>query len=236
MGCAFPNFVRQFDAVIFPIGVETLSHRRPWANWVVIALVISLVVVVNGAPPPELGWQAPLNFILSLGYEAHLGWALASAGMLWVFGDGLCRRVGTLLYLLTVVFSGVASTVVHALMGASGAVGMLGAAHGCAGALVALYPKNELRLFSLSIYGMETDDLPLWLAGGIWFVVLLLLGGIEVGGLPWWQYAAGMLCGFACALLWCGMGMVERVRDENPTLWDRLMRRPGEDRANGAEG
>ena len=230
MGCAFPKFVREFDTVIFPIGVETLAHRRPWPNWGVIALVISLAVVVNGAPPPGLGWQMPLNFVLALGYEAHLGLALVSAGLLWVFGDGLCRRVGTGLYLLTIILCGVVSAMVHLHMGLSGAVGMLGAAHGCVGALVALYPKNELRLFSLSMYDWSTEALPLWLAGLLWWMILMVLGGMEIGALPWWQWAAGMLCGFVWVLLCCWMGLVERVRDENPTLWEMLVRPPREDR------
>lgn len=230
MGCAFSKFVRELDTVIFPIGVETLAHRRPWANWVVLALVISLAVVVKGAPPPELGWQVPLNFVLALGYEVHLGVALVSAGLLWVFGDGLCRRVGTVLYLLTIILCGVVSAMVHLLMGASGAVGMLGAAHGCVGALAALYPKNELRLFSLSMHDWSTEALPLWLAGLLWWMILMVLGGMEIGALPWWQWAAGMLCGFVLALLWCRMGLIDRVRDENPTLWDLFVRPPREDR------
>lgn len=230
MGCALPEIVHECGEVIFPIGVETLAHRRPWANWVVIALVVGIALLVEGAPAPNLSWQLPLNFVLSLGYEAHFGLALASVGLLWVFGDGLCRRVGTVLYLLTVIFSGVASTVAHALMGASGSVGMLGAAHGCVGALVALYPKNELRLMSVSVRDVDTCDLPLWAAGVLWWMILLVLGGMEVGALPWWQWAAGMLCGFACALLWCRMGLVEKVRDENPTLWEMLVCGSGEDR------
>lgn len=216
--------------VIAPIKIETLASGRPWTNWAVMAVCGAVFFLGGDVQMEPLALDRPFSLVTSLFYHAHVAYFAYSLLLLWVFGNVLCRSVGAVLYLHIFLASGVVGSVMGLLVAGAAMPGAVGAAHGVAAAVVALYPLNEATLLFLGRGDAGVFHVPLWMAGLGWLGICIFVALLEVSWLPWWPFVGGMLAGSLAGVLLPATGLVERVRDENPTLWDLLVRLPPEDR------
>lgn len=231
--------------ILLPIKLETLARRRPWGNWILMALCVLFWLITREDQDPEqlrqhlrLDWERPLNFAFNLIYHDHWMKLVVSLLGLWVFGNTLCATLGSVLYGLLFLWGGILAGMVQLALGESMTVGALGAAHAVVGATCAIYPKNVLRFFTPKARrhpGDEGDDepltseLPLLVAAVLEVLTTLLAIWLRLSFFPWWAHLGGFVAGLTLGMLCDAYGWFDKVRWENPTLLQMIRsHRPAE--------
>ncbi|MFK7739206.1 MAG: rhomboid family intramembrane serine protease [Planctomycetota bacterium] len=159
----------------------------------------------------------------------HGGWMhfLGNMLFLWIFGDNVEDRFGSVAFLLFYLGCGVAASLAHALADATSVVptiGASGAIAGVMGAYLFLYPKSRvLALIPIGFFLMDVVlPAPFFLV--YWFGLQLLQGAIDRGvggGVAWWAHVGGFVVGAAVA---GGLLLLERLQPKQIEVV--LSRRP----------
>lgn len=192
--------------LLFPYATRDVVYRRPWANYVVMAVTALLFPVFDAMPLRDaVGYYLGVD---AVGLVSHLfvhadGAHLAGNLMvLWVFGNAIAARVGHVAYVPLYLGLGVLTGAVHLLFGGGLAVGASGVVNAVIGLYLAFTPKNQVsfifvwfmpplaRRFAISSY---------WLIG-VWFILDLfgaLFGG---GGIAYGAHIAGLLLGLGAGV------------------------------------
>ena len=125
---------------------------------------------------------------------------------LWIYGDNVERRLGSLPYLAWYLLTGAAATLFHALF-ASGSeiplVGASGAISGVLGFYFVWFPKNQVRLlFLLPPFLMNMFEVPARLVLGVYLVIDNMLPFLFAGegGVAHGAHIGGFAAGAALAL------------------------------------
>lgn len=140
--------------MIIPIGTDVRLRRRPLGNWGLVALNVLVYLVEQGdgslvdAALPSLYGAAPsLNEYLTYQFRHGDVWHLAGNMLfLWIFGNAVCDRMGSINYVLFYLAGGVFAGIAFAygnnnlLLGASGAIAAVTTA------FLVLYPRVHVTL------------------------------------------------------------------------------------------
>lgn len=141
----------------------------------------------------------------------HGGWLHVAGNMLflWVFGDNIEARLGSLRYLLFYLAAGVVGNVAHVLANPGSlvpAIGASGAVAGVLGAYLVLYPRSRVRtLIFLGIF-ITVIEVPALLLLLYWFLVQLAngLAAVSMPGVAtvaYWAHIGGFALGMVVARL-----------------------------------
>ena len=112
----------------------------------------------------------------------HGGWLHVLGNMLylWIFGDNVEDRLGSLRYLAFYLLSGVAAAAGQGLISPAPMVGASGAVAGVLGAYLFLFPGSRVRtLIFLGLF-ITIVQLPALLVIGLWIVLQVLSGLAEL--------------------------------------------------------
>lgn len=227
---------------MFPIGDEN-RNARGWPVVVIVLLAINILVylyqmsldlphlgefiITYGAIPAELE-QGDDLYTLITSMFVHGGFAHIFGNMLFlfIFGDNVERRFGSVLFLLFYLASGIAATGAHMLTNAGSqvpTVGASGAISGVMGAYILLYPFNRVRVL---IWYWGVMHVPAFMFLGIWFLTQLVYGTMALSvptaqstGVAFWAHVGGFATGVVLAAMIAPFRR-EPVR-ENPqfTIW-----------------
>jgi membrane associated rhomboid family serine protease len=134
----------------------------------------------------------------------HGGWMhlLGNMWFLWIFGDNVEDRLGSVRYLMFYLICGLASALVHILFNFRSTVptvGASGAIAGVLGAYFVLFPGARV-LTLVPLFFLWTVRLPAVVMIGYWFVIQLLSGWASLamsaqGGTAWWAHVGGFVAG-----------------------------------------
>lgn len=140
----------------------------------------------------------------------HGGWAHIFGNMLylWVFGNNIEDRLGSLRYLLFYLTCGVAAAIGQGLVAPGPMVGASGAVAGVLGAYLVLFPAARVStLVFLGIF-ITVVQIPAMVVIGFWVVIQLLQGLAELritahgaAQVAYWAHLAGFLAGVALLFL-----------------------------------
>jgi membrane associated rhomboid family serine protease len=131
---------------------------------------------------------------------AHLGGNML---YLWIFGDNVEDRLGSVKYLLFYVIGGVVASLTHILTNPNSTIPTVGASGAIAavlGAYLVLFPGQKvLTLIPLGFW-LRMTMLPASLVLIVWFALqffqgVLTLGGPDVGGVAVWAHIGGFVSG-----------------------------------------
>lgn len=184
--------------------------RRPVAMYTLIALCVlaffwqllspnpEAATMQYGLVPDQLrgGYFLPLLTHMFLhGGLLHL---LGNMYFLWVFGDNVEDRLGSMRFLMLYFLSGVGAVVLHAVLTDRGdipVVGASGAIAGIMGAYAVLFPRARLvsLIFIFAVRWKTSTYLIIWL---IYQVIGAAMG---VPGIAWWAHIGGFFIGGAIA-------------------------------------
>ena len=163
----------------------------------------------GGAP---LIYLTVLSAMFMHGGLGHIGGNLL---YLWIFGDNVEHRFGTLPFLGFYLASGIAATLVQVALGPDGLVpnlGASGAISGVLGAYLVLFPRNRVH----TIFFFRVISVPAIVVLGLW-IALQFFNGFgataateETGGVAYGAHIGGFLTGMAVALVYKAMGGNER--------------------------
>ncbi|HUT58431.1 MAG TPA: rhomboid family intramembrane serine protease [Phycisphaerae bacterium] len=230
--------------MIIPLRVDVPTWRRPFVNWVLMAVIICMSIAafydvgllydMAGVEGGGLTQNAGLWPVYAVSSSfLHGGWVHLIGNMLflWIFGNAVNYKFGHLgyagLYLAAAMVGGLA----HYGLDGRPAVGASGAINGVMGAFLVFFPRNNIsclflmyfppyyfiaRRFTLSSIWM----ILFWIA---WDLFYLAMGTQTCVG--HWAHAGGFLAGFGVAILCAISGLVKPTEDEQTLLQVLKLRR-----------
>ncbi len=189
-------------------------------------LVVVQTVSVRGQPVeiPQAPGPQPIYLTILSAMFMHGGYGHLFGNLLylWIFGDNVEDRIGSVSFLGFYLLCGVVATVAQVGLDPSGVVpnmGASGAISGVLGAYIVFFPRN--RVHALFFYVIVS--VPAFVAIGLWIVFQFFSGigsvaGTEtvVGGIAYGAHIGGFLTGVlvAGAVRWLGLADAASPRHE----------------------
>ena len=214
---------------MFPLRDTVRSRTFPVVNYGLIAInaliflfeaslgpqgFINLLDTL-GVVPASISLAQPLNvFTLFTSMFLHGSWfhLISNMWTLYIFGDNVEDRMGSVRYLVFYLLAGVVSGLVHVVvsiavygvdspLAQTPTVGASGAIAGVLGAYFILYPRSRvITLIPLLILPWFVE-IPAFIYLGFWFFSQLSSGLLSLGsygafgGIAWWAHIGGFIVG-----------------------------------------
>jgi membrane associated rhomboid family serine protease len=188
--------------MFFPVGTDRRLRSIPYANVGLIAAnVIAFLLIDRNMQSDWTLDPGNPTLVEFVSYQfAHLSWQhlLGNMAFLYVFGNSVEDRMGSLGYLFFYLAGGVLAGVGHAWIETSPVLGASGAVCAVTGAYLALFPLSRVTVAFLFVFG--SVEVPT-----LWLVVLqaALDGVMQLSGQAGVAYLAhltGYAFGFAVGL------------------------------------
>jgi membrane associated rhomboid family serine protease len=226
--------------MIIPIGTDIRLREPPVGNWVLIGANVFVYVIVNLfqnrfaehlLPPLHAGVPSLFEYI---SYQFRHGDWLHLAGnmlFLWVFGNAVCARMGSLNYVLFYLAGGVFAGWVFAATNANPLVGASGAIAAVTTTFLVLFPRVHVTIL-LWILIITTIQLP-----SMFFIVFkiilwdnIIAPSFERGmtsNVAFSAHLGGYAFGFVVALGMLALRGLPRDQFDLLAIWKRWQRRTG---------
>ncbi len=163
-----------------------------------------------------------LSFMFLHGGFLHL---LGNMWSLYIFGDNVEDRLGSLRYLVFYLLCGVLSGVSHLMLNAHSqipTVGASGAIAGVMGAYFILYPRSKILTLIPIFFIPYFIEIPAFIFLGIWFVIQFMSATgpqAQSAGVAWWAHIGGFVFGILFLRLFLRMphfGLSGRFKAVSP--------------------
>jgi membrane associated rhomboid family serine protease len=208
---------------MLPIGDDDTSRRTvPLVTYALIALNVLLFFVELSGGNAFIGKWAfvpnrflanPFGDFLTLftSMFMHAGWAHLGGNMLylWIFGDNVEDRFGSIKFTIFYLLCGLAATFAQLAFSLGSTVpnlGASGAIAGVLGAYILLFPQGKVRV----LQGQRVIQVPALIVIGLW-IVLQFFSGIgsiantaDTGGVAYMAHIGGFLAGFVLTFVFRG--------------------------------
>lgn len=205
---------------MLPLRDNVPRKRSPTATWALIAANVAAFVwqltfglersvFLYGLVPAELTAsdtfpEASLHVFTSMFLHGGFAHVIFNLLFLRVFGPALENRVGTAMFLVLYIGTGVVAALTQVAMGPGTEIPMVGASGAIAGALGAyfvLFPAAQvLALIPIFIF-IRLVWVPAWLFLGLWFLIQVL-SAPSGGGVAWGAHIGGFIAGAGIGWLW----------------------------------
>jgi len=136
----------------------------------------------------------------------HGGWFhfLSNMWVLYIFGDNIEDRLGSMSYLIFYLLSGIAAASLQVFIMQGSSVPMIGASGAIAGVLGAYlisYPRSRIASLVPILFIFTIVEVPAVIFLVFWFVSQLYSGlfamqGGSASGIAWWAHIGGFIFGF----------------------------------------
>ncbi len=216
---------------MIPLRDNLTSRNHPVANYSIIALNIAVYLIqpydadrffyFYGLVParysvPHISsyftlaeqFFALISFMFVHGSFWHL---LGNMWSLFIFGDNIEDRLGSLRYLLFYFLCGIASGLFHMLLNIYSnipTIGASGAIAGVMGAYFLLFPNSKILTLIPIIFIPFFVYIPAYFFLGIWLLIQFLsAAGTSgaAGGIAWWAHIGGFVAGMLFLKLFKGV-------------------------------
>ncbi|MBN1168849.1 rhomboid family intramembrane serine protease [Candidatus Woesebacteria bacterium] len=220
-----------------------LSDTRGTKRFAFITLLIIVINVIVflfelGAPDTEefmLNWAlVPANvnfasveslsrFITNQFLHAGFVHIISNMWFLWIFGDNVEEKFGSILFLLIYLLSGVIGGFSQYIFAPSSEIPMLGASGAVAGILGAYYvffPHHRIRTL-VPVFGfVRIVSIPASIMLVYWFLTQVFsgvgsIGYAAMGGVAWFAHVGGFVTGYVVAKIFDSVHIVEYIEDES---------------------
>lgn len=200
---------------------DTIRPRQfPFINWLLILFnavvfwyelqlgesALQDFIFTWGLVPAELlsnpseEWQTIFTSMF-----LHGGWfhVISNMWVLYIFGDNIEDRVGSIRYLIFYLLCGIAAAALQIFVMQSSAVPMIGASGAIAGVLGAYlisFPRSRIASLVPILFIFTIMEVPAFLFLIFWFVSQLYSGlfamqGGGASGIAWWAHIGGFVFG-----------------------------------------
>jgi len=214
---------------MLPLKDTIRSRTFPAINWLLIAInALVFLYEINLSPaagqrfmltfglvPARLDLLDPLSYISVFSHMfMHAGWFhfLSNMWVLFIFGDNVEDRLGSIRYLIFYLLSGVAAALIQVVVSPNSQIPLVGASGAIAGVLGAyflFYPTARVLTFIPIFIFPWLVEIPAILFLGFWFVSQLFSGllsiaavsAVQTGGIAWWAHIGGFVFGLLTARL-----------------------------------
>jgi membrane associated rhomboid family serine protease len=229
---------------LIPIGTDVRPRSLPVGNWLLIGLNVLIYLATSLIPEPErerllagltlnaylpqLGEYVTYQFLH--GDFAHLGGNML---FLWIFGNPVCDRMGSLSYLLFYLAGGVFAGTVFAIWNDNPMLGASGAIAAVTTAFLVLYPRVHITML-LWLFIVTTIQVP---AMVLIVIKVILWDNIIAPRLPspdgmrdsvaYSAHLGGYFFGLVVPLVLLSVHALPRNQFDLLALWSRWRRRSG---------
>ena len=148
----------------------------------------------------------PIYLTLLFSMFMHASWLHIGGNMLylWIFGDNIEDRVGSVKFLLFYLLCGLAANAADIMFKADSIIPSLGASGAIAGVLGAylvLFPKRKVKV----LVARQVVTMPAFIVLGLWILLqvfsqISVVGG-QTGGLAYMAHIGGFVAGVALIFL-----------------------------------
>ena len=221
--------------MIVPTHVDVLLPRRPYANYILMALIFA-VSTINflGHIPYEVqlnyfaaySLSNPSGLFLSVFLHTDIFHLTGNMVFQWVFGNAVCSKIGNWRFLILYFAFEFASSICHIQFSELPAIGASGAINGIIGFYFALYPWNYIYVFYffyLTLWGHTR--VPGYVLIILWFL-LDAWGALDGGGMTaYWAHLGGFASGMIIAVIFLKFKLVEFHKVDQAHLFQRFFGR-----------
>ena len=150
---------------------------------------------------------------------------LGNMWSLYIFGDNVEDRLGSLRYLIFYLLCGWASGMSHLAINWHSnvpTIGASGAIAGIMGAYLILYPKSRILTLIPIFFLPYFVEIPAFFFLGIWFLIQFLNAAAsqaQMGGVAWWAHVGGFIFGIVflkAFLIIPKLGITDMLRNKTP--------------------
>lgn len=215
---------------MIPIKDTIRSRSFPLITWVIIIANTLVFFFEIGLTPLQQerfvtafaltpGRLNPLNPLTLLPVFTHMfmhaGWLhfLSNIWILFIFGDNVEDRMGSLRFLFFYLLGGITAGLIQAMVMANSMIPVLGASGAIAavmGAYFFYYPSARVITFIPVFIFPWFVEIPAVVYLGFWFISQFFSGlfsiytnTINAGGVAWWAHIGGFLFGLIMARPFC---------------------------------
>jgi len=170
-------------AVVFLIAANTIIFLATSAS-------LQYYIDIFGFTPAKLFDGQFFTLFTYIFLHGNLFHLIANMWFLWVFGDNLEARLGSLKFLAFYLLCGIGAGVVYALAMSDPNAAVIGASGAISGVLagyLVLFPKNKIRTFFVS--------LPAVVYVFAWFLLQLFSATGTDTSIAYWGHIGGFVCG-----------------------------------------
>jgi membrane associated rhomboid family serine protease len=153
----------------------------------------------------------PFTILTSMFLHGGVLHLLGNMWFLWIFGDNIEDRLGTLKFLGFYLLTGVVGAVAQCLLMPSSPYPMVGASGAVAGVLggyVLLFPRARI----ISLLLIFRVSVPAWVFLGAWFAGQFFLG--SQSGIAWMAHVGGFLAGLGLVRVFAAPRPIQAVEVE----------------------
>lgn len=223
---------------LIPIGTDIRLRRPPIGNWLLIGLNIGAYLVLAqpkfAAAREQLALDGSLPALYQyISYQFEHGDLMHLAGnmlFLWIFGNAVCDRMGSVAYVLFYLAGGVSAGVAYASVSDSPMIGASGAIAAVTTAFLVLFPRVHIRLL-LWFFVLTVFEMP-----ALWLIVLkiilwdnILAPSIDrdaaLANVAYSAHLGGYAFGFLMTMLLVAVRAIERNPFDLLAIWSRWYRR-----------
>lgn len=229
--------------MLIPIGTDVRPRNAPIANYILIGINILMFLFTDyfGAEAGQrlkslytLDAARPLLFqyITYQFLHGDIGHLIGNMLFLWIFGNAVCDRMGSIGYWLFYLSGGIFSGFIFALSADNPILGASGAIAAVTTAFLMLYPRVHVTMFLWIFVFMTTFQVPALLLIVIKIILWDNIIAPRFGGSPYSNVAyeahlAGYAFGFLIPLLLMTLGALPRNQFDALALLSRWQRRRG---------
>jgi len=208
---------------MLPIGDDNSARRSvPLVTYGLIALnVLFFLVELSGGDPFIEKWAfVPSRFIANPGADfltiftsmfMHAGWVHLGGNMLylWIFGDNVEDRFGSIKFLVFYLLCGIAATFAQLAFSLGSnipSLGASGAIAGVLGAYILMFPQAKVSV----LMGRGIIPMPALVVIGFWIVLQFFSGvasiasAADTGGVAYMAHVGGFIAGVVLVYLFRG--------------------------------
>lgn len=203
---------------MFPLRDRPSSGKFPLVNLGIIIFTAYIFLQEISTPNPDAfiaQWAlipSQINFfnLTSLvpfltNVFLHAGWLhiISNLWFLWIFGDNVEAKLGSLTYLIFYLIAGIVASLVQYFVDPASpipALGASGAIAGVLGAYMVFFPDNKIDTLVPIFLFPVIILIPAGFMLIYWFITQLFSGVATVsttlGGIAWWAYIGGFSFGY----------------------------------------
>jgi membrane associated rhomboid family serine protease len=180
-------------------------------------------IAPDDSPPGVPDKSIWLSVVVSMFLHGSILHLAGNVLFLWIFGNNIEDRLGTVRYVLFYLVGGVAATAAHVLLDVDSTIAMVGASGAIAavmGAYLVWFPDAPVRTLLIFFFILVVRIRAKYLLG-FWFVLQFLTS--PNSGVAWAAHVGGFVFGALVALLVRGSGMARTAlwaRDHRDDPWD----------------
>ncbi len=203
---------------------ETTLSDLQLQNFVMSYGIVPAEIVKGLDLPPAVPFPIWLTTLTAM--FIHGGWLHLGSNMLflWVFGDNVEDRLGSLPYLFFYLVCGIIAALVQIATGPGSTVpsiGASGAIAGVLGAYILLFPRATVRsILPVIPFGCLFGFIPIpaVLMIGLWFIIQIFSGIADLGvataqsgGVAYWAHIGGFVTGIVLVLAFRRVARLSRA-------------------------